>query len=128
MKRTIYLYSKNNYTIEYSVVGEGTLVLMFHGGHSNCQETFGYDELLENGYSFITPSRIGYGKSRASDDSLESACAAYVDVLNHLNIEKVHVIGISAGGASRIYFAAHYPERVKHAAIGSIERMAEGKG
>ena len=100
--------------IEYSIIGYGTPILVFHGGHSNCNEEFGYAELLEQGYSIITPSRAGYGKTNPQiGRDLQTACHAYLTLLDHLNIERVHVIAISAGGPSGLLFAAYYPERVR---------------
>ncbi|ACA40179.1 hydrolase [Lysinibacillus sphaericus CBAM5] len=100
--------------IEYSIIGKGTPILMFHGGHSNCMEDFGYAKLLEHGYSIITPSRAGYGNTDPLiGRDLQSACYGYLTILNHLKIEKVHVIAISAGGPSGILFTSKYPERVR---------------
>lgn len=85
--------------IEYTVVGRGEPVFILHGGHSNCQEDFGYKILLENGYSIITPSRPGYGRtSNELGSSLDAACKAYEQLLDHLNLTKVHIIAVSAGG------------------------------
>lgn len=36
-----------------------------------------------------------------------------MQLLNYLGIKKVNVLAISAGGPSAIYFAAHFPERIK---------------
>ncbi|XKG24231.1 alpha/beta hydrolase [Ureibacillus chungkukjangi] len=100
--------------LEYSIIGYGTPILVFHGGHSNCNEEFGYGELLEQGYSIITPSRAGYGKTNPQlGRDIQTACHAYLTLLNHLNIERVHVIAISAGGPSGLFFAAHFSERVR---------------
>jgi len=100
----------NNFSIEYSIVGEGEPVLVFHGGHSNCHEEFGYKALLENGFSIITPSRAGYGKtSKGIGDTLSTACDYYAKILQHLNIEKTHVLAISAGGPTGIIFAKKFP-------------------
>lgn len=86
---------------------------MMHGGHSSCQEEFGYQELIEQGYAIITPSRPGYGKTnQLIGNSLESACRAYAELLDHLDVEYVHLIAASAGGPSGITFAALYPGRV----------------
>ncbi|ETT32948.1 alpha/beta hydrolase [Paenibacillus sp. FSL P4-0338] len=99
--------------IEYTVVGRGEPVFILHGGHSNCQEDFGYKILLENGYSIITPSRPGYGRtSNELGSSLDAACKAYEQLLDHLNLTKVHIIAVSAGGPSGLTFAARYPHRV----------------
>lgn len=114
MERTIEKYSIEGITIEYSLVGKGEPILIFHGGHSNCNEEFGYKSLLDSGYSIITPSRAGYGRtSKEVGESLTKACGYYVNLLKHLQIDQVHVIAISAGGPTGIRFASLYPERVK---------------
>lgn len=101
-------------TLEYSIVGTGIPILVFHGGHSNCYEEFGYEELLKQGYSIITPSRSGYGNTDPLLGSdFQTACHAYLTLLNKLKIESVHVIAISAGGPSGLFFASRYPERVR---------------
>ncbi|MFJ5714584.1 alpha/beta fold hydrolase [Neobacillus sp. NPDC093127] len=113
MERIIKLFSCENISIEYSIIGKGEPIFVMHGGHSNCHEEFGYKALVENGFSVITPSRAGYGgTSKEVGKSLATACGYYSKLLAHLNIEKVHLLAISAGGPSGIYFAAHYPERV----------------
>lgn len=104
----------NGLILEYSITGKGPPIVVFHGGHSNCREEFGYQALLQSGYSIITPSRAGYGRTSAGIGSnLPAACHAYVKLMDHLGIEKADIIAVSAGGPSGIYFAAHYPERVK---------------
>src|SRR5699024_612843 len=114
-ERTIGTYAVDNQTIEYSVIGtEGVPVLVMQGGHSSCYEEFGYGSLVENGFKIITLSRAGYGKtSKEIGESLSKACDYYVVLLNHLGIAKAHLIAVSAGGPSGLYFASHYPERVK---------------
>ena len=114
MQRRIEQLAINGLTLEYSIIGEGEPVFVLHGGHSNCNEEFGYKALVENGFSINTPSRPGYGgTSREIGESLSTACEFYVKLLNHLQIGKVHLIAISAGGPSGIYFASTYPEKVK---------------
>lgn len=114
MERSIEIFTSNGMSIEYSVVGEGEPILVMHGGHSNCREEFGYDALINNGFSIITPSRAGYGHtSKEVGKSLSTACEHYRELLEHLNIEKVHLLAISAGGPSGIYFASKYPELVR---------------
>ncbi|WP_404451919.1 alpha/beta hydrolase [Virgibacillus necropolis] len=115
MERIIDTYTIDGQTIEYSMIGkDGEPVLVMHGGHSNCYEEFGYDSLIKNDFMIITPSRAGYGRtSKEIGESLTKACDYYVELLNHLGIEKVHVLSVSAGGPSGLYFASHYPKRVK---------------
>lgn len=99
--------------LEYTIAGKGQPILVLHGGHSNCYETFGYVPLIQNGFMLITPSRPGYGETSAAiGDSLAKACRAYVQLIKHLRLKKVHILAISAGGPSGLYFASHYPEHV----------------
>ncbi|SES27644.1 Pimeloyl-ACP methyl ester carboxylesterase [Gracilibacillus ureilyticus] len=114
MDRKIETVKIDHVTIEYSIIGEGEPILIFHGGHSNCHEEFGYQALIDNGYSLITPSRPGYGKTSAEiGESLATACRYYKHLLDYLHINKVHLMAISAGGPTGIAFAAHYPEYVQ---------------
>ncbi|WNB90875.1 alpha/beta hydrolase [Bacillus sp. NEB1478] len=113
MRHIEFLYIEGK-ILEYSIVGQGAPILIFHGGHSNCYEEFGYAELIEAGYQLITPSRPGYGKTSSEwGKDLDTASNAYIKLLDQLGIDQVHVIAISAGGPSGLHLAASYPERVK---------------
>lgn len=115
MERVLGTYFVNGQTIEYSITGkEGTPILVMHGGHSNCYEEFGYKPLVKSGFMLITPSRAGYGMtSKEIGENLSKASDYYVKLLDYLKIDKVHLLAISAGGPSGLYFATRYPERVK---------------
>lgn len=111
MYREVKLFKNGDISVEYSVMGTGSPILIFHGGHSSCYEEFGYKRLLEAGYSIITPSRAGYGHTSSITD-LEKACCMYNDLLDYLAVNKVHLIAVSAGGATGIMFSAMFPDRV----------------
>lgn len=111
MNREIFVYQCDGVTLEYSVIGNGIPILLFHGGHSNCHEEFGYMPLLTSGYSLITPSRAGYSRTSIIAD-IRKACWIYKSLLDHLAIENVHVISVSAGGPTGIVFCSMFPERV----------------
>ncbi|TLS36059.1 alpha/beta fold hydrolase [Pseudalkalibacillus caeni] len=114
MHRDVKRLTVDRGSIEFSVAGEGEPILVFHGGHSNCYEEFGFQKLVESGFQLITPSRPGYGKtSKEIGESLEASCIAYEAIITHLGLEKVHVLAISAGGPVGIFFASRYPERVR---------------
>lgn len=114
MERRVELFSVDDVIIEYSVIGEGKPIFVFHGGHSNCNEEFGYKGLVENGYSIITPSRAGYGKtSEVIGESLTTACKYYAKLLDHLRIEQIHILAISAGGPTGIRFALYFRKELK---------------
>lgn len=115
MERMNDRYRFDHNVIEYSITGDGkNPVLMLHGGHSNSKEEFGVDELVSAGFTVIIPSRPGYGEtSKNIGESLAKAAEYYIALLNHLSIDKVHLMPISAGGTSGIYLAAKYPDRIK---------------
>jgi pimeloyl-ACP methyl ester carboxylesterase len=114
MNRKIINIEIAGYTMEFSVIGKGEPILIFHGGHSNCKEELGYQALLDAGYSVITPSRAGYGStSKEIGETLTTACMFYAKILDYLEISKVHIIAISAGGPTGIRFAALFPDRIK---------------
>jgi pimeloyl-ACP methyl ester carboxylesterase len=75
--------------IEYTLWREGPVVLNLHGGHSNCQENFGYQPLLDAGYSILTPSRPGYGRTdvKVGKTAAETA-KALVELLDY-NVGKI---------------------------------------
>ncbi|MFF2888638.1 alpha/beta fold hydrolase [Paenibacillus sp. NPDC057967] len=100
--------------MEFSIVGSGASVLVFHGGHSSCRESLGYQELVANGYRLITPSRPGYGATSAElGGELDHACEAYAELMDELGLASAHVMAVSAGGPTGIRFAARYPERTR---------------
>ncbi|SFA95306.1 Pimeloyl-ACP methyl ester carboxylesterase [Lentibacillus halodurans] len=116
MNREIETCTIDGEMIEYSIIrGSGAqAIFVMHGGHSNCYEEFGYEPLVRNGFTIITPSRAGYSRTSSEiGESLSMACDHYAKILDYLNIEKVHLLAVSAGGSSGICFAACFPERVK---------------
>src|SRR5437763_16169698 len=100
--------------IEYRVVGQGPAVLVLNGGHTNCNSPLGHEPFfLEQGYQLVIPSRPGYGKTPSSTGRTAEAFAdALVGLLDHLHLERVIVIGISAAGPTALQLAGRHPKRV----------------
>ena len=80
----------------------------------------GYDQALDNVGNLsehcriIAPSRFGYpGSTVRGDGSPTDQAAAFNEMLDLLGIERVVVLGASAGGTSAIRFALDHPDRVK---------------
>lgn len=99
--------------IEYSVVEEGVPALLIHGAGG------GYDQglllgktALGGGFKCIAVSRFGYLRSPfVGESTVELQAALYAALLDHLEIDRVIVVGGSAGGPSALQFAHDYPER-----------------
>ena len=99
--------------IEYAAAGEGPPVLFIHGAGG------GYDQglligrpLTEKGFRLIAPSRFGYLRTPLPEDASATAQAdAHAALLDALGIERVAVVGASAGAPSAMQFALRHPDR-----------------
>ncbi|MGD0908199.1 MAG: alpha/beta hydrolase [Candidatus Acidiferrales bacterium] len=102
-------------TVEYAVMGEGEPILVVHGAEG------GFDQSLDmtaamagRGYQLTAPSRFGYLRSTMPGNLTTAMQAdAYVQLLDHLGIDKVVIVGISAGAWSSLQFALRHPERCR---------------
>jgi 2-hydroxy-6-oxonona-2,4-dienedioate hydrolase len=88
-------------------------VLMVHGTGGGFDMGLQFGERLgAAGWQVIAPSRFGYLRTPLpSDHSVEAQADAFVALLDALGIERVPVIGGSAGALSAIQFALRYPQR-----------------
>jgi pimeloyl-ACP methyl ester carboxylesterase len=99
--------------IEYSEQGEGRPVLVLHGaGGGYDQGLLTADQLGEN-LRVIAPSRFGYLNTPIpADGSVKAQAQAYACLLDELNLGRVSVVAVSAGGPSALQFALDYPDRI----------------
>ncbi len=106
--------------IEYSITGKGKPILFMHGGHSNCRETLFHKGFDLTKYQLITPSRPGYGNTPMSHhDTAKNAADLIISLLDYLNLDKVMVYAISAGGLTAIEIAGNYPQKVEKLILAS---------
>jgi len=102
-------------SIECNLIGRGKPLLFIHGGHVDCRETIFHKTLNPGVFLFVTPSRPGYGNTplTALNQSPRGTADLLIALLNELEIDRVTVIGISAGGLIALEFAANYPDRME---------------
>jgi len=99
-------------TVEYAESGQGRPVLVIHGSGG------GFDQALEMagqlasfGYRLVAPSRFGYLRSDFPDHaSPELQADAFAALLDKLNLQRVMVLGGSAGALSAMQFAIRHPD------------------
>ncbi len=110
----------NHGKVEFSISGIGKPILFLHGGHSNCRETLFHKGFDIKKYSLITPSRPGYGNTPLGKNiSPKTTAELMISLLDSLNIEKVIIYAISAGGLTAIELAGGYPARVEKLILAS---------
>ena len=99
--------------VEYGTRGEGPVILHFHGGNVGHNGWFFLEHLIRAGYRVLTPDRPGYlGTPIDNGPSPEQQADVAAALLDRLGIERVAVVGISAGGPGAIQFAARHASRV----------------
>jgi pimeloyl-ACP methyl ester carboxylesterase len=100
-------------SIEYTLLGNGPSVLVCHGTSSNCFSTEVAKPLIEAGFSVLTPSRPGYGRTSLDvGRSAAQSAEALIALLDSLHTQTCLVVAISGGGPTGIALAAGFPQRV----------------
>ena len=104
--------------VEYAEEGSGAPVLVVHGIYEHCVRGLLSVRGLLPGRRVIAPSRFGYlGSSLPPSASVADQADAFVALLDALGIDRIDVIGISAGATSALQLALRHPKRVKHLAV-----------
>lgn len=100
--------------VEYIYYGKGPTVLIVHGGHGSCRMDYKQNQLIESGFSVLFPTRPGYkGTPIESGKTAEASANLFSELLDVLKIEKVHIIGNSAGGPTALEFARLHHQKVE---------------
>ncbi len=100
--------------VEYDLTnGNGPVVLAVHAGLGGVdQGRLINDWLAQKCYRVLSSSRPGYlGTPLASGETFEEQADLLAALLDALDIKKVIITSLSAGGPAAYIFAAKYPER-----------------
>lgn len=131
--------------IAYVDVGQGEPVILIHGFAINHHFQWIAPKMLQSltpDFRVIAIDNRGHGKSGKPHDPNQYGLVMVEDVLrlmDHLKIEKAHIVGYSMGGAITLKFVTSHPERVISAVVGGMgwlratpewlsfrEKLAEG--
>lgn len=101
-------------TMTYVDRGRGEAILSMHGLYGGYDQAFDNVATLAASHRVIAPSRFGYpGSDVGGEGTPGEQAAAFVELLDHLGIDRVFVLGTSAGGTPAIRMALDHPERVQ---------------
>jgi pimeloyl-ACP methyl ester carboxylesterase len=106
----------NGLHLYYERHGSGTPLVLLHGGMLTIDLNFG--ELiptLAQRHEVIGVEMQGHGRTADIDREITPAALAgdVVALLDHLGIERAHVLGHSLGGAVTLELAVNHPTRVR---------------
>jgi pimeloyl-ACP methyl ester carboxylesterase len=104
-----------SFQMHYDLRGEGTPLLLLHGGMgigADWQLVFAEDPA---GYQLIVPDLRGHGRSSCPDDGFTfRQCASDVlALLDHLALPHAHAIGLSLGAKTLLHVATGQPSRIQ---------------
>jgi 2-hydroxy-6-oxonona-2,4-dienedioate hydrolase len=99
--------------IEYADVGNGPPVLVIHGAGGGFDQGLEFGRLLiDHGFRVIAVSRFGYLRTPMPADASPPAQAdAHACLLDRLKLQRLAVIGGSAGAPSAMQLCLRHPDR-----------------
>lgn len=111
--------SINGYRMHYEVYGQGSPLVMIHGGLGGGEGSSSLVEhhasALSGRFQLIVYDRRAAGKSETPADgySMENYAQDLYALLGHLGVEQAHILGSSAGGPIALRFALDHPEMAR---------------
>jgi pimeloyl-ACP methyl ester carboxylesterase len=120
----------DNHTIKYLDGGTGEPIVMVHGFGGNKDNWVPLAKFFTGSYRVISLDMPGFGDStKNSSDSydLASQIVRLNRFLELLNLEKVHLVGNSMGGATVAKFTKNYPDKVLSLALFAPGRVTTSK-
>ena len=116
-------------TIAVDVIGGGPAVIFLHGlggNRSNWQDQL---PVFAGKFRALAWDARGYGASGDYDGPYDfgDVCDDLIRVLDHFNIERSHIVGLSMGGRIALEMSGRYPDRIASIVFASTSaRPGEG--
>lgn len=121
--------SVNGVDLCYRVQGKGAPLLLIMGLGGPQQSWFFQVRAFQRHYQVITFDNRGVGRTddRGEPFTVRTMAEDAVALLDHLSIERAHVLGYSLGGIVAQMVAAVHPERVKKLILVSTTPVGLGR-
>jgi pimeloyl-ACP methyl ester carboxylesterase len=118
-----FFFNSAGVRIHYTVEGKGEPVLLIHGFGGDIQSMAGIIKELSDAFQVIALDNRGHGQSGKPHDpgsyGMEMAEDS-IRLLDHLKIQKAHVVGYSMGGRITCAIVGYHPERLRTAVLGGF--------
>ena len=121
-------FDSDHTRIRYVDVGSGEPIVLIHGFTGSTELSWldtGILDTLSKEFRVIAMDLRGHGKSDKPHDPASYGVKMVADVarlLDHLRLQKAHIVGYSAGAGITLKFLTMYPERVVTATLGGYGR------
>src|SRR5262245_48241773 len=118
--------------LHYIIEGEGEPVVLIHGLNSSARMNWqlpGIVSLLSKKYQVIALDMPGHGESDKPVNEEAYGLELVEDVfrlLDHLKIQKAHIVGYSMRGMIAVEFIARHQERALSGVVGGMGWLREG--
>ena len=117
--------------MRYTIEGKGEPVVLIHGHYANAQMNWrgpGIIKALARNYQVIALDVRGHGGSGKPKDEEAYGVQMAEDVillLDHLKIQKAHLVGYSMGGMITMKLLTRHPDRVRSAILGGMGWLSQ---
>jgi pimeloyl-ACP methyl ester carboxylesterase len=124
-----YLKTDDGVQLYYEDSGAGRAILFIHEFSGDYRAWELQVRYFARRYRCITYNARGYPPSDVPESvdrySQRRAVDDAVNVLDHLRIDKAHIVGLSMGGFAALNFGIHYPQRAVSLVVGAAGMGAE---
>lgn len=118
-------FDSNGVNLRYFTEGSGETVVLLHGFSGSAEGLYikpgTFNALVNAGYQVVALDQRGHGMSDKPYDAASYGMEMVEDVrrlLDHLELDKVHLVGYSMGGKVSNMFRSKYPERLLTITLG----------
>jgi pimeloyl-ACP methyl ester carboxylesterase len=129
METTAGYVDVNGLHMYYEVCGDGSPLVLLHGGMLNIELSFA-DLIpeLATSHRVIALEAQGHGRTADIERPITPAALAadVVGLLDHLGLDRAHVLGHSQGAATALELAVSYPDRVRSIVAASASVRMDG--
>jgi pimeloyl-ACP methyl ester carboxylesterase len=108
------LLDVNGMELHYDVHGEGEPLVWLHGGMGHGADWQFIFTSPPAGYQLIAPDLRGHGRSTGAQPtySFRQSALDVFALLDHLNVDRMKLIGLSGGGITALHMATMQPSRI----------------
>ncbi|RYG74520.1 2-succinyl-6-hydroxy-2,4-cyclohexadiene-1-carboxylate synthase [Lentibacillus lipolyticus] len=110
-----------------NISGEGEPVVLLHGFTGTCDT---WEPVIHNwlkNYRTIAIDLPGHGNTASHPNNMKAFCHDLANILDHLQLDQVHLIGYSLGGRTALSFAMLHSERVATLTLESSSPGLDGE-